>query len=113
MAMDALASVAKLKARRCIQERGFSSDSSLNGIDELNEAQAILKYMHDLHEGGVEGVVPHRVPYNILITGWAGLAGLKHHNAPFKAEEILRTMLTHKDNGFTEASPDRISFEKV
>jgi hypothetical protein len=113
MAMDALVSVAKIKARRCIQEGGFNQDPSLNGIDELNEAQAVLTYMHNLHEAGVEGVVPHKVPYNVLITGWASLAGFKHHEATFKAEEILRTMLSHKDNGFTDATPDRISFEKV
>jgi hypothetical protein len=114
MAMDALVSVAKMKARRCLQDVGsFSDDPLLNGITELDEAQAVLTYMHDLHDAGVVGVVPHRIPYNILITGWAAVAGFGHENAPFKAEEIIRTMLSHKDKGFEEAAPDRISFEKV
>jgi hypothetical protein len=114
MAMDGLVSVAKMKARRSLQKVGsFSDNPSLNGINELDEAQAVLTYMHDLHDAGVVGVVPHRIPYNILITGWAAVAGFGHENAPFKAEEIIRTMLSHKDKGFEEAAPDRISFEKV
>lgn len=114
MSMDALVSVAKMKARRCLQEGScFKDDPSINGVNELNEAEAILNYMHDLYDGGVVGVVPHRIPYNILITGWAAVAGFGHANAPFKAEEIIRKMLSHKDKGFEEAAPDRISFEKV
>lgn len=113
MAIDALGSVAKMKARRSYEDDGFIDDPSVNGISELEEAQAVLSYMHDLQDAGIEGVVPHTVPYNILITGWAAIAGYGHDNAPFKAEEILRTMLSHKDNGFPDRSPDRISYEKV
>jgi hypothetical protein len=113
MTMDALVSLAKLKARRCVQEGGFSHDTSKNGIAELKEAETILTYMHDLHKAGVEGVVASRVPYNILITGWTGLAGFGHQDAPLKAEEVLRKMFSHKDNGSTDAGPDRLSFEKV
>ncbi|KAL3939944.1 MAG: hypothetical protein SGBAC_005430 [Bacillariaceae sp.] len=113
MAIDALGSVAKMKARRCYETEGFIDDPSVNGISELEEAQSILTYMHDLQDAGVKGVVPHAIPYNILITGWASIAGFGHEDAPFKAEEILRTMLSHKDNGFADRAPDRISFEKV
>ena len=136
MAMDALISVAKLKARRhhyysqkmrrikhnhCInsdhRHREEMQNTSLNGMDEINQATAILKYMHDLYDAGVEGVMPHRVPYNILITGWAALASYNLVNSgyseEFKAEEILRTMMTHRENGFMEASPDVISYERV
>jgi len=111
-------------------------DTSWNGIDEMNVAAAILEYMHDLHDAGVEGVVPHRVPYNILMTGWAALASFNkhrwyhtptptttttttttinndHHGKEFKAEEILRTMMSHRDDGFMDASPDVISYERV
>ncbi len=113
LAMDAFVRMAKMKARRSIEAGRFSSDTTINGIEEMNEAEAILKYMQDLHNAGVEGVVPHRVSYNLLISGWAGLAGFSHLDAPFRAEEILRTMFTHQDNGFMETAPDRISFEKV
>jgi len=113
MAIDALGSVAKMKARRCYEGSGFSDDPSVNGIGELEEAQNILSYMHDLQDAGVQGVVPHAVPYNILITGWAAIARYGHEDAPFKAEEIVRTMLSHKDKGFADRAPDRISFEKV
>jgi hypothetical protein len=114
MAMDALISVAKMKARRCLQDGdSFTDDTSLNGVEELGEARAILTYMHDLHDAGVESVIPHRIPYNILITGWSSLAAFGHRDAPFKAEEIVRQMLSHKDKGFADAAPDRISFEKV
>lgn len=113
MAMQALVGVAKIKARRCAKGRVFNEDISKNGISELKEAEAILNYMHELHNAGVEGVVPSTVPYNVLITGWASLANFKHNNSPFTAEEILRTMLSHKDKGLVEASPDRLSFEKV
>jgi hypothetical protein len=113
LAMDALVRTAKLKAKMAIEDGRFSTHAMMNGINEMNEAEAILNYMHDLHAAGVEGVVPHRVPYNLLMTGWAALAGSKHFNAPFRAEEIIRSMFTHQDNGFTEASPDRISYERV
>lgn len=113
LAMDALVRTAKVKAYRAVEDGKFTTDTSTNGIDEMNEAEAILKYMHDLYNAGVEGVVPNRVPYNLLMTGWAALAGSKHFNAPFRAEEVIRRMFTHQDNGFTEAAPDRISYEKV
>ena len=151
MAMDALITEAKLKARRhCNYQRQMRrrhenkrnhsedesqkwqvppEDSSMNGVDEMNEAAAILRYMHDLRDAGVEGVMPNRVPYNILITGWAALASFgkdKRHsngNTPtttndnqseeFKAEGILRTMMSHRDSGFLDAAPDVISYERV
>lgn len=137
MAMDALISVARLKARRLHSKRekvingrvnyrfgeaytrhedssaSGDDDKETNGLKEIDEAEAILNYMHDLHNAGAEGVVPHTVPYNILITGWAGLAAFGHDNAQFKAEDILRTMISHRDNGFLEAAPDRVSYEKV
>lgn len=113
MTMDALVSVAKLKARRCHKEKRSMKDPAKNGVQDLEEAQAILAYMHDLYDAGVKDVVPHRIPYNILITGWASLAAFGHQDAPFKAEEIMRTMLAQKDKGFIEAAPDRISFEKI
>mmetsp|Transcript_5179 Transcript_5179/g.11487 ORF Transcript_5179/g.11487 Transcript_5179/m.11487 type:complete len:787 (+) Transcript_5179:256-2616(+) len=138
MAMDALITEAKRKARNYNhrrQRRGKITNfedgnqeeienTHLNGIDEINEAASILKYLHDLHDAGVEGVVPHRVPYNILITGWAALASISqdkyyhkipndNHGEEFKAEEILRAMISHRENGFLEASPDVVSYEKV
>jgi hypothetical protein len=147
MAMDALITVAKQKARgyyndqksrrnqhnyhdngngndHRYREYEHEHEHDLNGMDEIKEATAILKYMHDLYDAGVEGVVPHRVPYNILITGYSALASFGQHKyeynisddncgEQFKAEEILRTMMSHRDNGFMEASPDVLSYEKV
>lgn len=137
MAMDALVSVAKQKAHRLVSKErkvlhrragyrqvdrnGRTNDESewkndtdnQNGVKEMKDAEAILKYMHDLYDAGVEGVVPNKVPYNILVTGWAGLAQFGHHDAQFKAEEILRIMISHRDRNFTEAAPDRVSYEKV
>jgi len=138
MAMDALITEAKLKARRnCNYQRQMRrkydswkpiENNSLNGVDELNEAAAILKYMHDLRDAGVQGVMPNRVPYNILITGWAALASFgkhrQHHSShhtndndnqseEFRAEGILRTMMSHRDSGFFDAAPDVISYERV
>lgn len=114
LVMDGLVRGARVKAQACIETDGrWNADSSLNGLDEIRQVEAILKYMHDLHDGGVEGILPHRVPYNILLTGWSSLAQWNHHDAPFQAEEVLRKMLTHRQSGFKEASPDRISYEKV
>ena len=140
MTMDALITEAKLKAGRhqnyqnklrkqeryTLQKQSIAEDPSFNGVNEMNEAAAILEYMHNLHDAGVEGVVPHRVPYNILITGWAALAHYNKHRyyrqastthgnrgEEFEAEGILRTMMTHRDNGFEDASPDAVSYEKV
>eukprot|EP00980_Cylindrotheca_fusiformis_P009300 scaffold2042_cov123-Cylindrotheca_fusiformis.AAC.7 len=108
MAMDSLVTVAKLKAQ---------ANNHETGLHEMEEAQAILSYMHDLYNAGVPGVVPNRVAYNILITGWAAMAKYQYHHhdnqAPFVAEEIMRKMITQKDNGFVEVAPDRITYEKV
>ena len=117
------------------------SNNHNNGLKEMEDAAAILQYMHDLYDAEIPNVVPNRVPYNILITGWAGLASFgvggsaskkvkrssssrsssSYNNitnefgnemessqeydavtwycnsAPFKAEEILRTMMSHGD----------------
>jgi hypothetical protein len=133
MAIDALVKVSKLKARdyysnnrkapnfNNISNRDNNSfaneDASKNGMQEMEEAHAIVDYMHKLYEAGVEGVVPHTVPYNILITGWAGLAIFSNYtsnSAQFRAEDILRKMISHRDDhGFRELSPDVISYEKV
>ncbi|KAL3912451.1 MAG: hypothetical protein SGILL_006875 [Bacillariaceae sp.] len=135
MAMDALIAVSKLKAEKYYKnlrqhqnhyrKRHDDADApnenpSRNGMEEIDQAHAILQYMHELYDAGVEGVIPHRVPYNILITGWAGRAAFvsdaSNENSgtpPFKAEEILRAMLSHRDDGFVSASPDVISYEKV
>lgn len=111
--MDALVRLAKMKARQRAGDNEFTTNPSINGLHEMNEAKEILNYMHDLAEAGVEGVVPNTVSYNLLISGWAGLAEARHHNAPLHAEEILRAMFTHQDNGLTEAAPSRVSYEKV
>jgi hypothetical protein len=113
MAMDAIVTVGKLKAQRSVKDGQWDPDPSQNGLEEIKEAQAILDYMHDLHEASVKGVTPNTVAYNVLISGWAGLAGSKHHPAPFEAEKILTQMMTLKDEGFTHAYPDRLSYEKV
>jgi hypothetical protein len=113
MSMDAYVSVAKIKARRSSVSKNFNPDPSENGLKEIREARAILEYMHDLYDAGVEGVVPSRVPYNTLITGWAALAGFMHPNAPFEAEKVLRKMISLKDGGFAEGGPDSLSYEKV
>jgi hypothetical protein len=113
MAMNALVSMAGRKARLCTSRGNFVVDPKLNGLKEMTDAQAILQYMHDLHDAGVEGVIPHTVPYNIILTGYANLSKSRHNNAPLKAEDFLRKMFSHKDNGFVDAAPDRLSFEKV
>jgi len=113
MAMDALTSIAKAKAQSSKNNSTFSKDTNRNGILEMQEAESILKYLHDLHDAGLEEVIPSTVPHNIIITGWAGLAKFGHIQAPFEAEKTVRSMITKRDNGLVEASPDRISFEKV
>jgi hypothetical protein len=131
MAMNALIAVSRIKAqsyytnlKQTKYNRSHNGNNQpkenpfRNGMEELEQAQAILKYMHQLFDAGVEGVVPHRVPYNIMITGWAGRAAVIVHDdssngPPFQAEEILRTMLSHRDNGFFDAAPDVVSYEKV
>ena len=112
---------------------GSNNNSNYNnGLKEMEDAAAILQYMHDLYDAEIPNVVPNRVSYNILITGWAGLASFGVggsaskkvkssssinndfvnavessqecdgvtwycNSAPFKAEEILRTMISHGD----------------
>ena len=112
MAMDAVVSLGRMKARQSMTG-SWQSDSSLNGLEEIREAENILSYMHDLFDAGVDGVVPNQVAYNVLLSGWAMLAGQGHHSAPFEAEQLMLKMLSFKDNGFEHANPDRLSYEKV
>ena len=112
MAMDAVVSLAKIKARKTAKGE-LKEDPSMNGLNEIREAEAILAYMHKLCDAGVEGVVPNQVAYNVILSGWSILAGQGHDDAPFEAEHLLRKMMLLKDNGYDGAIPDRLSYEKV
>lgn len=81
-----------------------------DGLQEMQQVEAILKYMHDLNKEGHRDVVPNTVAYNILISAYARLSESHHHqDAPLKAERVLRRMMAiGKD-----AAPDHLSFTKV
>lgn len=81
-----------------------------DGLHELRQVEAILKYMHDLHDQDQPDVVPSTIAYNVLLSTYARLALLpSHKDAPSKAEGVLKHMIeTGKD-----IAPNQLSFSKV
>jgi hypothetical protein len=100
MMMDAYAVLAAYRAR---------SGEKDAGLAEIEQVEAILKYLHELQQNGYPGVVPNTVVYNILLSAYARISSYNHPEAPLMAEQVLRRMTAiGKDS-----SPDYLSFSKV
>jgi hypothetical protein len=81
-----------------------------DGLQELKQLDAILKYMHDLHSQDQPEVVPDTVVYNVLLSTYARLSEFPiHKDAPLKAEKVLRRMMASGK----DIAPNHLSFGKV
>ncbi len=111
MALDAIAITARMKVHRCPE--ASKSDVTKNGLQEIQQMEHIIEYMHHLHTTGSQDVTPSTVAYNTLLSAWARLSGPVHPEAPFRAEAVLRRMISLKNQGLKEAFPDATSYIQV
>eukprot|EP00547_Thalassionema_nitzschioides_P009758 CAMPEP_0194226636 /NCGR_PEP_ID=MMETSP0156-20130528/42258_1 /TAXON_ID=33649 /ORGANISM="Thalassionema nitzschioides, Strain L26-B" /LENGTH=573 /DNA_ID=CAMNT_0038959063 /DNA_START=151 /DNA_END=1872 /DNA_ORIENTATION=- len=80
------------------------------GLEEVEQIEALLRYMNELKKQGFQDIVPNTVAYNTLMSAYARLSRFpKHEDAPLKAEKVLRRMMSIGN----DAQPDRLSFSKV
>lgn len=122
IAMDALSTAAGNKARKFNQNKALPGIahrdgelvSSTNGLDEVNQMEELLQYIHALHDNGVPNVAPNTVVYNMLISAWARVSSNPNlDDAPFKAEEVLRRMISLGERNYAHVKPDHRSYEHV
>eukprot|EP00546_Thalassionema_frauenfeldii_P017010 CAMPEP_0178901710 /NCGR_PEP_ID=MMETSP0786-20121207/4187_1 /TAXON_ID=186022 /ORGANISM="Thalassionema frauenfeldii, Strain CCMP 1798" /LENGTH=572 /DNA_ID=CAMNT_0020572869 /DNA_START=60 /DNA_END=1775 /DNA_ORIENTATION=+ len=80
------------------------------GREELEQIEALLKYMQELKNDGFQEIEPNTVAYNILISAHARLSQFpQHQDAPLEAEKVLRRMMAIGNSVY----PDHLSFSKV
>lgn len=117
----ALNSIKNADKQRARKKGAGSSEQSGNGIDvmqddgsnEMEKAETILKYIHDLDRIGHSDVRATVVGYNTLLSGWARLANEFRPSVPLKSEKILYDMMALAEQGNTTAAPDVTSFNAV
>ena len=113
--LKALATVARTKAINCARTKRTSGVSLDDGTKEMKELQQAVDHMKDLFQRGRLGVIEDNIPYNILLSAWAGIAGVQgRHEAPMQVEKIFWTMIDLKEHHrFHEAAPDAVSYLQV
>jgi len=84
-----------------------------DGTEEMEKAETILKYIHDLESIGHADVNATVVGYNTLLSGWARLANELRPDVPLKSEKLLHDMIALAQEGNENAAPDVISFNAV
>ena len=117
MVLDAIATVAKLKASRNQRSRnhGRGQGNDDDGTYEMNLLQECIEYMRDLFDRGRLGIIENNVPFNIHLTAYANIAGTSpRHNASMQAERLFWEMEDMRENqNFPEGAPCSLSYLKV
>ncbi len=93
------------------------NDEFINETDpfkEIERAESILKYMHDLNDFGNLDVVPNNVAYNTIISAYSRISSEKYPDAPIQAESVLRKMIELSDkDGENVIAPDTRSYNAI
>ena len=122
IALDAFGVMAGIKAkqpRRKIKQKDnpevdLSNSDGLDPYQEIQKAEDVLKYMHDLEDHGSEDVAPNTIAYNTIIGAHARISSEHFPDAPFRAEEVLRRMVKlHQVQGNSNVIPDERSYLHV
>jgi hypothetical protein len=122
MTMDMWGVVAGWKAQKGFKNRQrtkhFQNNNNvLDGTNQIDKVEGILKYMHDLEKAGRENAAPNTVAYNLWIGAWARTAHPYNPEAPMRAERVLRRMMVLRDNQKLFANniiaPDETSYNHV
>lgn len=123
MAIDAWVVVAGIKAKKksyeqLITNKRRHTDDGENqfiddGTEEMENAAAILKYIHTLESAGRADVNASVIGYNTILSGYARLSSSTRPEIPLKSEAILREMMESCMNGKKHTSPDVVSFNAV
>ena len=112
--LNALASVARTKAKKCARKRRAPSVALDDGTEEMKVLQQAVDHMRDLFQRGRLGVIEDNIPYNILLSAWAGIAGVHSRHAPMQAEKIFNEMMDLAEHqNFPEVAPDAASYLQV
>ena len=77
-----------------------------DGTQEMEKAETVLKYIHDLDCIGQADVFATVIAYNILLSGWARLANEIRQDVPLKSEKLLHDMIALAEKGNENAAPD-------
>ncbi|KAL3809581.1 hypothetical protein ACHAXA_005797 [Cyclostephanos tholiformis] len=117
----ALNSLKNANNQRGRESSGGSSERSADfshvlhdeGSNEMEKAETILKYIHDLDRIGHSDVRATVIGYNTLLSGWARLANEFRPTIPLKSEKILHDMIALAEQGNKNAAPDVTSFNAV
>lgn len=109
LVLDAIAVLARLKAKRCVHQKRDVNDPNENGLSEIELLQRLLSTLQEKTDGGDDTLLKDTSAYNMLISAWANISSL-HANAPLEAEKVLQHMITMKDNGHDEATPDALTY---
>lgn len=95
-------------------EDSYLNDDEKDPYKDIERAESILKYMHDLNDHGNYDVVPNVVAYNTIIAAYGRISSEKYPDATMLAESVLRRMLeVSKKEGNNELSPDTRSYNGV
>lgn len=117
MAIDAFGISAYQKTKRSHnrnQRHKHDDNAGNDPFKDIDKAESILKYMHDLYDVGTNDVVPNTVAYNTLISAYSRFSSLRYPDVPLHAEEVLRRMIDMSTKeGHIECTPDVRSYNGV
>lgn len=109
--LNSIAALAQLKARNAHHKKGNTRD---DGLFEIQALQDAVNHMASLYQKGRLGVFENNVPYNTLLTAWAGVSGkLNKVAAHLQAEKLFRSMVELGEGDIPEAAPDTTSYLQV
>jgi hypothetical protein len=92
----------------------YLNDDNNDPYKDIERAESILKYMHDLNEHGNFDVIPNNVAYNTIISAYARISSVNYPDAPMHAESVLRRMIEMSDkNGKEDVAPDTRSYNAL
>mmetsp|Transcript_813 Transcript_813/g.1286 ORF Transcript_813/g.1286 Transcript_813/m.1286 type:complete len:822 (-) Transcript_813:1477-3942(-) len=102
---------------KVLPKTASEDDDFINEADpfkEIERAESILKYMHDLNSFGNVDVIPNNVAYNTIISAYSRISSEKYPDAPMQAESVLRRMIELSDKEIESAvAPDTRSYNTV
>lgn len=88
--------------------------ASENGVEEAEKAEAILRYVHELHEAsGEDDVAPDTGIYNCLLNVWSRVCSEENERAPLETERLLRRMIELRDGGSLPIAPDQRTYGMI
>lgn len=96
------------------KDDSFLNDEEDDPYKDIQRAESILKYMHDLNDFGNFDVVPNTIAYNTIISAYGRISSEKYPDAPMHAESVLRRMIEKSSKeGEKNLIPDTRTFNAL